>query len=267
MDLSKTSAGMDTVVDRLKPGYRAEARRFFRANMGFSEYVDQLDQKYAVATVNKHIAAIKAAAREVFRNPELTDVQKWKLDNELKKVKTRKESAGERAIRKEKILTQEEQESFLTGAPERTRELFRFLSKTGCRVSEALNIKLDHCRETNGKILIRITGKGKKQRTVRLSREFFDELRRTYPEGEHLFTTRNGTRYDIRNVDAEFRRLGIRLIGRPITPHMTRHTFATEMIRRTGKIQAVSEYLGHSTSAITLDMYCHQILEDSDLEA
>jgi len=34
---------------------------------------------------------------------------------------------------------------------------------------------------------------------------------------------------------------------------------------RTGKLQAVSQYLGHSSTAITADMYVHQSLDDGEL--
>jgi integrase/recombinase XerD len=40
-----------------------------------------------------------------------------------------------------------------------------------------------------------------------------------------------------------------------------RHSFATLAIREGASIKAVSEYLGHSSTAITMDMYVHERLE------
>ena len=48
--------------------------------------------------------------------------------------------------------------------------------------------------------------------------------------------------------------------------HTLRHSFVTIMINRTGKIKAVSNYLGHGSASITLDMYVHQKLDKKDFD-
>ncbi|OED36226.1 hypothetical protein AB834_03130 [PVC group bacterium (ex Bugula neritina AB1)] len=50
-----------------------------------------------------------------------------------------------------------------------------------------------------------------------------------------------------------------------VTPHTFRHSFATSKIAKTGKIKAVRQYLGHSSSSVTLDMYTHQELSTTEL--
>ncbi len=50
------------------------------------------------------------------------------------------------------------------------------------------------------------------------------------------------------------------MLNRDISAHKLRHSFATIKIAKTGKIKAVSEYLGHSSTSITLDMYVHEEL-------
>ena len=40
-----------------------------------------------------------------------------------------------------------------------------------------------------------------------------------------------------------------------------RHSFATLAIREGASIKAVSTYLGHSSTSITMDMYVHESLE------
>ena len=47
--------------------------------------------------------------------------------------------------------------------------------------------------------------------------------------------------------------------------HRLRHTFATLQIRRTHKVKGVSLYLGHSSTAITQDMYVHEELDLNEL--
>jgi len=47
--------------------------------------------------------------------------------------------------------------------------------------------------------------------------------------------------------------------------HALRHSFATAMIARTGKVQGTSEYLGHADPSTTLRFYVHEALNDSEL--
>ena len=45
-------------------------------------------------------------------------------------------------------------------------------------------------------------------------------------------------------------------------PHTTRHTYATEYLRRGGRIERLSRILGHSSVAITDEAYAHLNLRD-----
>jgi len=49
--------------------------------------------------------------------------------------------------------------------------------------------------------------------------------------------------------------------------HALRHSAATALIAATGKVQAVSEYLGHADPSTTLRFYAHQALRDEELAA
>jgi integrase len=55
------------------------------------------------------------------------------------------------------------------------------------------------------------------------------------------------------------------ILGKHISAHSLRHSFATNMIRKTNKIVATSEYLGHSSTTMTLDMYVHEVFSLSEL--
>jgi integrase/recombinase XerD len=62
-------------------------------------------------------------------------------------------------------------------------------------------------------------------------------------------------------VSYEIIKAGKRILGRRISAHSMRHSFATLAIRDGASIKAVSKYLGHSSTAITMDMYVHESLE------
>lgn len=77
-----------------------------------------------------------------------------------------------------------------------------------------------------------------------------------------VFTTPTGTPLDPSNFRLEFRRvLGKAGIGH-WTPHELRHTAASMMLTRGVSIKEVSEALGHSSIAVTADVYGH-LLEPS----
>lgn len=44
-----------------------------------------------------------------------------------------------------------------------------------------------------------------------------------------------------------------------------RHSFCTRKIRQTGNLKGVSEYVGHSSTAITANMYDHNLLSAGDI--
>jgi integrase/recombinase XerD len=94
---------------------------------------------------------------------------------------------------------------------------------------------------------------------------FYNAILQTYDGEQWLFESRSGNQVHDRNAAKEIRRLGQKHLRRHVTPHMFRHTFPTNTIKRTGKRKAVSVYLGHSSTAITEDMYNSETLDDADL--
>jgi site-specific recombinase XerC len=66
---------------------------------------------------------------------------------------------------------------------------------------------------------------------------------------------------------SQIAKLGQRRLNRRISAHTFWHSLATRKIKETRKIQAVSEYLGHSSVATTLSLYCHDELSVEDLSS
>ena len=100
---------------------------------------------------------------------------------------------------------------------------------------------------------------------MRLARDLFDELRRTFTGSTYLFETSKGNPYPRTYVTDMIERASKRSLGRMVGAHALRHSFATATIAETGKVQAVSEYLGHADPSTTLRYYTHQSLTDTDL--
>jgi len=131
-----------------------------------------------------------------------------------------------------------------------------FLLDTGCRISEALGLRVSEIDMDN--MLVTLDGKGRKQRVVPFSFElrktifrYCNEFNRT-PDSL-LFANRTQTKLTKRNVLRDVKLLCKRLGFEPParTLHAFRHTFAINYLRRGGSVFHLQKVLGHSTLEMT----------------
>jgi integrase/recombinase XerD len=127
---------------------------------------------------------------------------------------------------------------------------------TGCRISEALTLRVSDLDSEN--LLVKLDGKGRKQRVVPFSFELRKALYRHCKEFDRksdslLFANRTetalGRRNVLRDVKVLCRNLGFTPPGR--TLHAFRHTFAVNYLRRGGSVFHLQKVLGHSTLEMT----------------
>ena len=133
------------------------------------------------------------------------------------------------------------------------------------RISETLNIKIDSIKKVSDNIYtIDVTGKGKKQRQIKIDRELYNNLICLTDNGL-IFKTMNNKPLSRIYITTTIKRIAKRILNKNISVHTFRHSFANEMLKLTNNIKGVSQYLGHSTTAITLNMYIHNDLSINDL--
>ncbi len=221
----------------------------------------------AAATINKRLAGAKNRLRLLFRDsPESLDVlSRYKLDSLLKDVRGVKLNSREVGL--DKILSMPQLRSLATSSKVRlrTRLFIEFLAVTGLRVSELCRIRTADVSTDRGVSTVRILGKGQKERQVRVRRELVDRVRSCFHGKTFLFERRGGAQYTRQHVSRGIRAAGQVVLKRRISAHTLRHTFATLQIRKTHKVKGVSLYLGHSSTAITQDMYVHEELDLDEL--
>ena len=142
--------------------------------------------------------------------------------------------------------------------------IIRMLYATGVRVSELVNIKI--CDINISDRTIRILGKGSKERIVVFGNNAKDILELYLNDGryklninnsDYLFLNKDGNRLSdryVRNIinDIIFK-ASIQL---SVSPHMLRHTFATDMLNNGADLVSVKELLGHE-SLNTTSIYTH----------
>ncbi len=133
------------------------------------------------------------------------------------------------------------------------------LSETGLRVRELLNLTWDDINLDTGQI--RVLGKYNKERIVfigPLSRQALIEAYSIYGNKR-----KNIINLSYQAVYKRLKSLALRagLDARKIRPHVLRHTFATEALRRGMSLPALQRLLGHSDIKIT-QLYLHLVNDD-----
>ncbi len=156
----------------------------------------------------------------------------------------------------------------------RDKAILEMLFSTGLRISELINLNII---DMNDKILERrefsVIGKGRKVRTVYLSKgavkcikQYISTRRDSF---KPLFIRYSGKLMDDNDPDGESLRLTPRSVQRMIkkyalmaglpvnvTPHVLRHSFATDLLIAGADLRSVQELLGHSDVSTT-QIYTH----------
>jgi site-specific recombinase XerD len=129
----------------------------------------------------------------------------------------------------------------------------------GLRISEAATLEVGAVDSANG--VLRIIGKGNKQRIVPLPQPLLDDLRRlwrTHRNPRWLFPTRGGARSASLPVLGATFRSAARSAGITcrVTPHVLRHSYATRLLENGVDTRVVQILLGHTYIATTA-IYTH----------
>ena len=151
----------------------------------------------------------------------------------------------------------------------RDRVALELLYATGVRVGELCGLDLDDI--DSGRRVIRVLGKGRKERSVPYGVPAQRALDRWLGEGRPRWAgTRSGTalllgvrggRVDPRTVRTVVHRRLADVAGAPdLGPHGLRHTAATHLLEGGADLRSVQELLGHATLATT-QIYTHVSIE------
>lgn len=140
----------------------------------------------------------------------------------------------------------------------RDRAVLCLFVDAGLRLEEARCVQASDIGEGE----ITVIGKGNKQRTVPLSgpaMQAINAQKKELPEEERcLFPGRfPGKPWSWRGVEKRLDLLCREAGIERITPHQLRHYFATDMLNSGASLKAVSELLGHSSPAVTANIYWH----------
>lgn len=147
----------------------------------------------------------------------------------------------------------------------RNKAMLELLYATGTRISELVNLKfnqldLDDC-------VIRVLGKGKKERIIPIADVALDNLK-TYINDYRPFILKTKTSdYVFINKDGQpisrvgffkiIKKLCLKSgIKKNVSPHTLRHSFATHLLNNGADLRIIQELLGHENLSTT-EIYSH----------
>ncbi len=147
----------------------------------------------------------------------------------------------------------------------RDRAVLELFYSTGMRLSELVGLNLGDV--DFNKLMVKVTGKGNKQRLIPFGRQAQESLelylrgRGIIPEKDNgnlpLFIGNKNRRIAVRTIQQRVNEYLLLVSdGKNLGPHTLRHSFATHLLDQGADIRSVKDLLGHSSLSST-QVYTH----------
>lgn len=223
-------------------------------------YLNELyEREFAPTTMNRHISTLRSFFKYLLKEGRINSNPMTLVSN-LKKDKKLPNYLNFYDL--DKLFEVAGSDDPLD---QRNSLILEILYSTGIRVSELVNIKINDINFHNQ--TIKILGKGNKERLVIFGSKCLEKLNKYMNYGriklsrsndiDYLLLNKNGTKLTDRGVRLIIDNLMKKTtLGRKISPHTLRHTFATHMLSNGASLKIVQELLGHSDLSST-QVYTH----------
>jgi integrase/recombinase XerD len=241
------------------------------AKAELSAFIEHLHKTFLPRTAKRKIASVRA-----FLN--YLEFEEIIPENPMKKIKTKFQipqtlpktiplAVIENLLRTVYRELEQAETACALNTALRNAAIIELLFATGLRVSELCSLNAQHIDFGNGSI--RIMGKGAKERVLQVGNPEVLAILQRYAEenGAHIrrngyfFLNRLSSRLSEQSVRFLIKRLCAKAgVGRNITPHMFRHSFATLLLEEDVDIRYIQRMLGHS-SILTTQIYTHVAVE------
>ena len=226
-----------------------------------NKYLDYLSNIVSPRSKNRHISTLKGFYKYLLSENKI----KEDIMENISVTKTPKALP--------KYLTYEEVDKLLnfplvTPYDYRNKVMLEIMYSSGLRVSELVSLKNENIDIDNS--LIRIKGKGKKERIVPLG-EYASFYLKKYLEEYRIFLLKKGKQYEelfLNNHGEPITRQGFNFIlenikektgiRKDLTPHVLRHSFATHLLEGGADLRSIQEMLGHENISTT-NIYTHVV--------
>ncbi len=217
------------------------------------------DKNYSKSSISRKLACIRSffkflAREEVVKTNPSAGIATPKREKKLPNF-----------LEREEVVRLIESPAAASWEGKRDRAILETLYSSGLRVSELVGLNQDDLDFFSA--LVRVRGKGKKERIVPLGQAALKAVQeytghkppkmRDNGQKKPLYLNRSGGRLTDRSV----RRMILKYcrvtgLKKEVSPHMLRHSFATHMLDNGADLRSVQELLGHENLSTT-QIYTH----------
>ncbi|PNR92856.1 tyrosine-type recombinase/integrase [Petrotoga sp. 9PWA.NaAc.5.4] len=217
----------------------------------YLEYISNLSQR----TIKLRIVVLRSFLNYLYENGEISGKKYWKDANANIPTDIPKGLTDDQIEIFFKVIDNDFDKTF-----------FSLLLKTGLRISEALSLKKENIvfNKTYAEIIVK--GKGSKERILKISKEYAEELINFSNNKNYLFSNDHDIPYTSRTMERRFKKHVINANqvietlknsqGKNVnfinaTPHALRHTCAKRLLASGKNLEEVRYILGHTTISTT----------------
>jgi integrase/recombinase XerD len=281
-DLTTSQQSIDRFIDALwiEDGLSANTLAAYRRDLTlYAQWLMKQKSKALDDTtesdLREHAVAQHPGTKATSANRRLTVFKRyfrWALREHLVQTDpTLRLLSAKQPMRVPKTLSEAQVETLL-GAPDtdtplglRDRTMLELMYASGLRVSELVTLKSVHLSLSDG--VLRVTGKGAKERLVPFGEEAHSWLERYLAEAraailhgqasDALFVTARGGPMTRQMFWQLIKKYALQAdVKVPLSPHTLRHAFATHLLNHGADLRAVQMLLGHADISTTT-IYTH----------
>jgi len=262
MDITTTQGAPLDYLKSIKDSYSPNAQPFldYMKDKPFTEasvtcYVESLSELNSAATKNIRVFAVKNRLRAAMDYGQTPPEERYKVELMMKRFPVWK---VQREIDPDRLLSAEQLKTFMEECTDRKlTPMVEFMAVQGTRISETLNIKLSNMTRRKGYFDVRVEGKGKKERFLKVDSALIKRIKAVYHGRTYLFE-HSGRRYNRSSIYRRLRYQCLLIFGEHHKPHDLRHSFIDRM-RGVWSDDMLYRYVGHSSSRVLNDMYGSKI--------
>jgi integrase/recombinase XerD len=248
-DLSRLSVWLEEHGRTLLTATEVDLQQFFAASHAATRS----------STANRRLATLRRFYRWALREGSV------RFDPTLRLVSARRPQRFPKTLSEQQVETLLAAPDVQTAQGQRDRAMLELLYATGLRVSELVALRLTEVSLADG--LVRVVGKGSKERVVPIGAEARAWVERYLGEGrkgvlagrscDALFVTRAGRTMTRQMFWKLIKHYAARAgITAPLSPHGLRHAFATHLLNHGADLRVVQLLLGHADISTT-QIYTH----------
>lgn len=238
--LKDQGLSQNTIISYLYAMKQYESRYETITRKNLKDYKAFLIETYKPQTVNLRIRAMNCYLESIQK-------EKWKIAS----VKVQQKTFLENVISEANYL-------YFKNCLKNDNEMYwyfvvRFLAATGARVSELVQIKVEHVKTG----YLDLYSKGGKLRRIYIPEQLQKETKEWLEENEKdsgfTFLNKYGSRITSRGIASQLKRLANRYSLEPsvVYPHSFRHRFAKSFLERYTDIALLADLMGHESIETT----------------